>query len=55
MYLDNSVIIFKGCMLNGVISSLQSPPRIKMETEDNGFHHSPKHEKSVKRQYDDGE
>ncbi|XP_042562371.1 DNA topoisomerase 1-like [Clupea harengus] len=32
-----------------------SPPRIKMETEDNGFHHSPKHEKSVKRQYDDGE
>ncbi|KAL2103983.1 hypothetical protein ACEWY4_000851 [Coilia grayii] len=30
-----------------------SPPHIKSETDDNGYYHSPKHEKSVKRQYED--
>ncbi|XP_062396672.1 DNA topoisomerase 1 [Sardina pilchardus] len=32
-----------------------SPPRIKSENDDNGYYHSPKHEKSVKRQCDEDE
>ncbi|KAG5282447.1 hypothetical protein AALO_G00056120 [Alosa alosa] len=32
-----------------------SPPRIKSENDDNGYYHSPKHEKSVKRQFEEDE
>ncbi|XP_076131806.1 DNA topoisomerase 1 [Alosa pseudoharengus] len=32
-----------------------SPPRIKSENDDNGYYHSPKHEKSVKRQCEEDE